>query len=143
MNIRVRNKTISYGSGFLVMFFLDVTCLLYFLLFALWCNLNNLWCNKNTGPIAHSYCFLKYLYVVAICQLITEIADCQKPKNIWRKFVLFESRPPILYYFFQDMKPEPHIFSNVQNWSEKCGPIGNVKIWLEFFSTSGVCCPNK
>ena len=34
------------------------------------------------------------------------------------------------------MKPEPHIFCYVQNWSEKCRPIGNVKIWLAFFSTS-------
>ena len=41
-----------------------------------------------------------------------------------------------LSYFFQDMKPEPHIFCNVQNRSEKCQPIGNFKIWLEFFSTT-------
>jgi hypothetical protein len=28
------------------------------------------------------------------------------------------------------------IFCNVQKWSEKCWWIGNIKIWLEFFSTS-------
>ena len=97
-------------------FFLDVGCLLtclpYFLLFALWCNLNNLWCNKNT--------------VCCPQLLLLEIFIC-----CFHLFYLSHQS-----YFFQDMKSEPHIFSNVQNWSEKWRPIGNIKIWLEFFSTS-------
>jgi hypothetical protein len=125
MNIRVWNKTISYGSGFpanpilfALMFSLDVGCLLtclpYFLLFALWCNLNNLWCNKNT-VCCPQLLLLEILYV----------ADRQKPKKNLKKIC-----------FIWATYPEPHIFSNVQNWSEKCWPTGNVKIWLDFFSTS-------
>ena len=92
-------------------FFLDVGCLLtclpYSLLFALWCNLNNLWVTKILS-VAHSYCFLKCLYIVVICQLITAIADQCQAKKIFEKNLFYLS---YLSYFFQDMKPEPHSVS--------------------------------
>ena len=119
MNNGVWNKTISYGSGFpansilfALMFFLDVGCLLtclpYFLLFALWCNLNNLWCNKNT-VCCPQLLLLEILYIVVICQLITAIADQCQAKKIFEKNLFYLS---YLSYFFQDMKPEPHSVSN-------------------------------
>ena len=89
------------------------------------------WCQK--------YCLLPTVIalwnvqMLGQCQLITAIADQWQAKNIWRKFVFFGPTYPT---FFQDIKPEPHIFCNVLWTSEKCRPIGNVQIWLEFFSTS-------
>jgi hypothetical protein len=53
------------------------------------------------------------------------IADhCQAKKYLKKICFLWT----YISYFFQDMKPEPHIFCNVQNRSEKCQPIGNFKI---------------
>jgi hypothetical protein len=93
-------------------FFLDVGCLLtclpYFLLFALWCNLNNLWCNKNT-VCCPQLLLLEILYIVVICQLITAIADQCQAKKIFEEKLFYLS---YLSYFFQDMKPEPHSVSN-------------------------------
>jgi hypothetical protein len=114
---------------FALMFFLYVvgllSCLLYFLLFALWCNFM-----PNILFVAHSCCFLKCLYVVAICQQITAISDqCQAKKHLKKMCFIWPTYPT----WKKDMKPETHIFYNVQNRSEKCRPIGNVKIWLELF----------
>jgi hypothetical protein len=66
-----------------------LTSLPYFLLFALSCNLM-----LNILSVAHSYCFLKCLYVVSgnanwSWQLLTNV----KPKNIWRKSVFWPTYP--------------------------------------------------
>ena len=105
-----------------------LTCLPYFLLFALWCNLM-----PKILSVAQFFIALWNVQMLGQCQLITAIADQWQAKNIWRKFVFFGPTYPT---FFQDIKPEPHIFCNVLWTSEKCRPIGNVQIWLEFFSTS-------
>jgi hypothetical protein len=76
------------------------------------------WCQK--------YCLLPTVIalwnvqMLGQCQLITAIADQWQTKNIWRKFVFFGPTYPT---FFQDIKPEPHIFCNVLWTSEKCRPI--------------------
>jgi hypothetical protein len=100
MNIRVRNKTISYGSGFpanpilSALFFLDVGCLLtclpYFLLFALWCNLNNLRCNRN------AVCCLQLLLLeMFICcgNMPTDHSNCwsSKAKKIFEENLFYLS----------------------------------------------------
>ena len=63
------------------------------LLFAL-CNLMR----KILSAAQHSYCFLKCLYVVALCQLVTTIAGQCQSKNIWRKFVFQPTYPTFLSY---------------------------------------------
>ena len=56
---------------------------------------------------------VKIQSVVAKCQMIMAILlTIVKPKNIFEENLFYST---YLSYFFQDMKPEPHIFCNVQN----------------------------
>jgi hypothetical protein len=80
-----------------------LSCLPYFLLFALWCNFM-----PNILSVAHSYCFLKCLYVVAICQQIMAISD-QSPMSS-QKYVKKTCFPTYSIWLFSDMKAELHIF---------------------------------
>ena len=139
INTSVWNKTISCGSGFpanpifSALFFSRcgwVVCLSAYPIFC--CLLYDAtWCQKYC--LLPTVIALSNVQMLGQCQLITAIADQWQAKNIWRKFVFFGPTYPT---FFQDIKPEPHIFCNVLWTTEKCRPIGNVQIWLEFFSTS-------